>query len=77
MVGVFFGLLALLGLARIRDYGMGWDEPAERLNAFVSAKYVALRLPRPWPGGSPAWPKSPTCTSTTMPTTACCFCCPW
>ena len=44
MVGVFFGLLALLGVARIRDYGMGWDEPAERLNAFVSAKYVALRL---------------------------------
>ena len=44
VVGVFFGLLALLGVARIRDYGMGWDEPAERLNAFVSAKYVALRL---------------------------------
>ena len=39
-----FGLLALLGVALTRDYGMGWDEPAERLNAFVSAKYVALRL---------------------------------
>ena len=44
MVGVFFGLLTLLGLALHRDYGMGWDEPAERLNAFVSAKYVALKL---------------------------------
>lgn len=44
MVGVFFGLLAVLGVALHRDYGMGWDEPAERLNAFVSAKYVALKL---------------------------------
>jgi hypothetical protein len=44
VVGLFFGLLALLGVALHRHYGMGWDEPAERLNAFVSAKYVALRL---------------------------------
>ena len=44
MVGGFFGLLALLGVALTRDYGMSWDEPADRLNAFVSAKYVALRL---------------------------------
>lgn len=44
MVGGFFGLLVLLGVALHRDYGMGWDEPAERLNAFVSAKYVALKL---------------------------------
>ena len=44
VVGLFFGLLALLGVACTRDYGMGWDEPADRLNAFVSAKYVALRL---------------------------------
>ncbi len=43
-MGVFFGLLLLLGVARHRDYGMGWDEPADRLNAFVSAKYVALKL---------------------------------
>ena len=44
MVGGFFGLLTLLGAVLHRDYGMGWDEPAERLNAFVSAKYVALKL---------------------------------
>ncbi len=44
VVGLFFGLLILLGAAVHRDYGMGWDEPAERLNAFVSAKYVALQL---------------------------------
>ncbi|GAC1595784.1 MAG: hypothetical protein NVS3B25_19660 [Hymenobacter sp.] len=44
VVGLFFGLLAMLGVALHRDYGMGWDEPADRLNAFVSAKYVALRL---------------------------------
>ena len=43
-VGLFFGLLAVLGVALTRDYGMSWDEPAERLNAYVSAKYVALRL---------------------------------
>ncbi|GAB2852442.1 glycosyltransferase family 39 protein [Hymenobacter ruber] len=44
MAGLFFGLLVLLGGALHRDYGMGWDEPAERLNAFVSAKYIALKL---------------------------------
>lgn len=43
-MSLFFGLLAVLGLALIRDYGMSWDELAARLNAFVSAKYVALRL---------------------------------
>ena len=43
-VGVFFGLLGLLGVALHRDYGMSWDEPADRLGALVSAKYVALRL---------------------------------
>ena len=44
LVSLFFGLLAVLGVALTRDYGMSWDEPADRLNAFVSAKYVALRL---------------------------------
>lgn len=44
VVGGFFGLLVLLGVALHRDYGMSWDEPADRLNAFVSAKYVALRF---------------------------------
>jgi hypothetical protein len=44
VVGCFFALLALAGVALHRDYGMGWDEPADRLNAFVSAKYLALRL---------------------------------
>ncbi|MBH8570887.1 hypothetical protein KB206_18485 [Microvirga sp. STS02] len=44
VVGLFFSLLVLVGFALHRDYGMGWDEPAERLNAFVSAKYIALKL---------------------------------
>ncbi|WP_158010085.1 hypothetical protein [Hymenobacter glacialis] len=44
VTSLFFGLLALLGVALHRDYGMSWDEPADRLNAFVSAKYVALQL---------------------------------
>ncbi len=44
MVRLFFGALVLLGIALHRDYGMSWDEPADRLSAFVSAKYVALRV---------------------------------
>ena len=41
---ILCGLLVLVGVALHRDYGMSWDEPADRLNAFVSAKYVALKL---------------------------------
>ena len=37
-------MLLVLGAALHRDYGMGWDEPADKLNALVSAKYVALKL---------------------------------
>jgi len=44
VVGVFFGMLLALGAVLHRDYGMGWDEPADKLNALVSAKYVALKL---------------------------------
>ncbi|MFD2785671.1 ArnT family glycosyltransferase [Hymenobacter rubripertinctus] len=44
LVGAFFGLLALLGVALHRDYGVGWDEQLDRLNGIINAKYVALRL---------------------------------
>jgi len=44
LVGAFFGLLALLGVALHRDYGVGWDEQLDRLNGIINAKYVALKL---------------------------------
>ena len=44
LVGAFFGLLAVLGMALHRDYGVGWDEQLDRLNGIINAKYVALRL---------------------------------
>lgn len=43
-VGLFFGLLTLLGLGLHRDYGIPWDEQVERFSGIISAKYVALRL---------------------------------
>ena len=41
---VFFGGLLLLGLLLTRDYGMCWDEPAERRAGYISLRYVAQRL---------------------------------
>ena len=47
LVRLFFGLLLLLGLAIFADYGVSWDEPADRINGLVSACYVAdLAAPR-------------------------------
>ena len=47
VVGGFFGLLLLLGLALHRDYGVSWDEPNNHLNGLVTIKYVAQLV---WPG---------------------------
>jgi hypothetical protein len=44
LVPVFFLGVLLLGLAVHRDYGVSWDEPVDRLNGAVNAKYVAERL---------------------------------
>ncbi|GAB2794917.1 hypothetical protein HNQ93_002930 [Hymenobacter luteus] len=44
VVGLFFGLLGMLGVALHRDYGVGWDEQLDRLNGIINAKYVALKL---------------------------------
>ena len=49
---LFFGGLLLLGLLLTRDYGMSWDEPAEREAGFISLQYVAQRL-------APYVPQSP------------------
>lgn len=44
LVPAFFGAVLLLGLLLHRDYGVSWDEPVDRLNGMVNAKYVAERL---------------------------------
>ena len=44
LVPAFFLGILLLGLAILRDYGVSWDEPVDRLNGMVNAKYVATRL---------------------------------
>ncbi|GAB3302185.1 hypothetical protein [Hymenobacter tenuis] len=41
VVGLFFGLLALVGVALHRDYGVSWDEPTDHLNGLVNVKYMA------------------------------------
>ncbi|WP_310392812.1 hypothetical protein [Hymenobacter sp.] len=41
---LFFGGLLLLGLLLFRDYGMGWDEPTDRLTGYTSLRYLAQRL---------------------------------
>lgn len=38
---LFFGGLLLLGPLLVRDYGMGWDERADRLVGYMSLRYVA------------------------------------
>jgi hypothetical protein len=44
LVGLFFGVLGLLGIGLHRDYGLPWDEQLDRLNGIISLKYVALKL---------------------------------
>ncbi|GAB3827170.1 hypothetical protein [Hymenobacter jeollabukensis] len=44
LVPAFFGAVLLLGLLLHRDYGVSWDEPVDRLNGMVNAKYVAEKL---------------------------------
>jgi len=44
LVGLFFGMLGLLGVWLHRDYGLPWDEQLDRLNGIISLKYVALKL---------------------------------
>ncbi|SNC77165.1 hypothetical protein SAMN06265337_3745 [Hymenobacter gelipurpurascens] len=46
VVGAFFGLLALLGVALHRDYGVSWDESNNHLNGLVNLKYLASWLPK-------------------------------
>ncbi len=41
---LFFGGLILLGIWLVRDYGMGWDEPTDRLTGYMSLRYAAQQL---------------------------------
>jgi hypothetical protein len=41
---LFFSGLLLLGLLLTNDYGMCWDEPAERHAGYISLRYVAQRF---------------------------------
>ena len=47
-VRIYFGLLLLLGLGCYKDYGVSWDEPVDRINGMVSAKYVGGLLAPDW-----------------------------
>ncbi|NVO32220.1 hypothetical protein [Hymenobacter lapidiphilus] len=40
-VHAFFGLLLLIGLLLVADYGVSWDEPTDQRNGLVSLRYVA------------------------------------
>jgi hypothetical protein len=44
----YFLLLLLIGLLLYKDYGVSWDEPIDRVNGMVSAKYVANLISPEW-----------------------------
>ncbi|GAB2945874.1 hypothetical protein GCM10027048_08700 [Hymenobacter coalescens] len=44
LVPAFFLGVLLLGALLHGDYGVSWDEPVDRLNGVVNAKYIAERL---------------------------------
>jgi hypothetical protein len=53
VVGVFFGLLLLLGWFVFADYGVSWDEVADRTNGQVSLRYAAELLTPGWAARHP------------------------
>jgi hypothetical protein len=46
-IGLFFSSVLLLGLSTYRDYGISWDEPAQRLTGEVTVNYLAERFHTP------------------------------
>jgi len=44
VIGVFFILVAIVGLFSYKSYGISWDEAAQRLNGGTSLIYVAEKL---------------------------------
>jgi hypothetical protein len=53
VVGLFFGLLLLLGWFVFADYGVSWDEAADRANGQVSLRYAAELLAPSWAARHP------------------------
>ncbi len=52
---LFFGLLFLVGLLIVDDYGISWDEAIQRRHGRVSIDYAAEKLGLPPPGLEPNW----------------------
>jgi hypothetical protein len=48
VVGLFFGLLLLLGGLVFADYGVSWDEPIDRRNGLVSLRFVTGLIAPEW-----------------------------
>ena len=55
----YFVLLLLLGLLLVRDYGVTWDEPVDRLNGMVNYKYIAGRVAPEWAREQMAFANTP------------------
>ena len=54
-----FALLLLIGLSLYKDYGVSWDEPVDRTNGMVSARYVADLLAPEWASERPGFAQTP------------------
>lgn len=52
-IGIFFGLLAVLGSWLVTDYGISWDEPVDHRNGLVSLRYVADLVAPAWAARQP------------------------
>jgi hypothetical protein len=48
VVGLFFGLLLLLGGLVFSDYGVSWDEQLDRTNGLVNLRYIGELIAPEW-----------------------------
>ena len=58
-VRAYFILLLLTGLLLYKDYGVSWDEPVDRTNGMVSAKYVAGLIAPDWTAAQAGFTSTP------------------
>ncbi|SFQ27442.1 hypothetical protein [Hymenobacter arizonensis] len=58
-VRCYFAALLLLGLCLYRDYGLSWDEPVDRINGQVSAKYIMGLVAPGWSSTRPGYAITP------------------
>ncbi|RPD46111.1 hypothetical protein DNI29_13955 [Hymenobacter sediminis] len=56
---VFFGLLLTLGCSIFADYGVSWDEPADRRNGLVNLRFLAELLAPSWAARQPLLQQAP------------------